>query len=307
MFPQIEKIKDTGKEELIEIDSEYSLVSGLWAKEKGGNGERYTGLQKLDGDGKIIPKQGINLDKDEWQSLCNSVDEIEELLCGKQINKGEKRKNYDGNITMWQWVLQCKGKPDVCVPVCKGWYFSEEEAQGYGERAKKVLAEQLDSDDINIVLITEDQPEPDIVDLMRSCKLELLHAYVSICKKDDCNGCRVGSPSQKNCLKGGGCLDEDFDHISFYIDDAIAYFNVHYHDMIVLFSAVCKEIGISSENAVLLARIANKWIKLEEWIVLMNEPIKAKDQILRSLIKEILKSSDFEKDMKEAREKDFDM
>ena len=244
-FDKVHQAKIDGKSLRLELIGSKHLILEKFAA----NGIWYTGVHDLTPCGTIIPSSGLNFDEEEWNQLMEFQGKINDILNAENSEAhGTKRdvtgKEVTRDVLMyrWKWVMGKKKAIEGEAPL-----FSEEDCR------VDAMIQKPEGDKVNLVIEKVWGLPPPKYLHMHEVFLHLVKKFVREITKAKCSGCQSNSPSQKDHM-GGGCLDEEVDHLRIYCEEALK--KVVKEDLMNLFDNSTKMIGTSSSHSDLYADMA---------------------------------------------------
>ena len=179
---------------------------------------RYSGIHRLNDREEIIPKTGLNLDNYEWVNLMKKVGEINIALYCPKGKKGEKRRVSPNEVQMWSYIYLLNGE-EVKTEEPALSYYSESEVRNAAELNEPHL-KLKDTDDLETKLVSEYTAHPSEFLQMRMALHQIVRGGVSMIRAMKCPACQLSppSPSQKDHMVSGGCMDDNGYNPEQYVD-----------------------------------------------------------------------------------------
>ena len=240
------------------VHGDFHFVSSIWEK----NGVRYSGIHRLNGRGEIISKTGLNMDNYEWVNVMKKVEDINVGLYGPQAKKGEKRRTSPNEVQVWSYIYYLNGE-EVKRKEPMLQFFSEGEARSIGELNYPEMKLKK-TDNLEMKIVSEYTSRPSEYLQMRMVLHQVVKGAVGIARSQKCYACNMDppSPSQKDHMQSGGCMDEN----SF---DAAEYVNVVMgvikpEDLIALYNTICRYLGIFPGPTTVMAQGILAWYPKKE-------------------------------------------
>jgi len=204
------------------VEGDMYLISDIFHVNK----KRYTGIFSIDINNRIDGSTGMNFDHLEWLQLMNIYPKIKQILYSVDDNKSvpvKRKLSYDEtmNFQLYQTKYFVDGEEFQGIKPKE--YYSEEQARIQGMKECPVAG--IDFKDVlgkvELKINPVDKSPPEHYELMQAIYVLLLKKKILALTEENCPGCAINSPSQVDHLEKG-CQDEEFNHVVFYIDSAIA-------------------------------------------------------------------------------------
>ena len=236
------------------VYGDYYFVSSIWSK----NNVRYSGIHCLNDRGEIIPKTGLNLDNYKWVNVMKKVEDINIALYGPQGKKGEKRRASPNEVRMWSYVYLLNGE-EVKTEEPALSYYSESEARNVAELNEPDL-KLKDTDDLETKLVSEYTAHPSEFLQMRMVLHQIVRGGVSLIRAMKCPACQLTppSPSQKDHMVSGGCMDDNGYNPEQYVDVVMSVMKPE--DLVALYNTVCRLLEIYPGQSRMMADGILAWL-----------------------------------------------
>ena len=236
------------------VYGDYYFVSSIWSK----NNVRYSGIHHLNDREEIIPKTGLNLDNYEWVNVMKKVEEINIALYGPQGKKGEKRHVSPNEVQMWSYIYLLNGE-EVKTEEPALSYYSESEARNAAELNEPHL-KLKDTDNLETKLVSEYTVCPSEFLQMRMVLHQIVRGGVSMIRAMKCPACQLSppSPSQKDHMVSGGCMDDNGYDPEQYVDIVMSV--IKPEDLVALYNTICRSLEIYPGQSRMMADGILAWL-----------------------------------------------
>ena len=236
------------------VYGDYYFVSSIWSK----NNVRYSGIHHLNDREEIIPKTGLNLDNYKWVNVMKKVEEINIALYGPQGKKGEKRRVSPNEVQMWSYIYLLNGE-EVKTEEPALSYYSESEARNAAELNEPHL-KLKDTDDLETKLVSEYTARPSEFLQMRMVLHQIVRGGVSMIRAMKCPACQLSppSPSQKDHMVSGGCMDDNGYDPEQYVDVVMSV--IKPEDLVALYNTICRLLEIYPGQSRMMADRILAWL-----------------------------------------------
>ena len=248
------------------LNKDWLLISNNWVDGANADGRRYTGIHSLGANDQILWNKGVNLNEDEWICMVRSVDEINNVMYGKQMSSSGKRRVWSAvGRPMWGWEISDLGLESPL-------YFSHADAMESGLIVLQVEKDKRGNPNLTVTVFEKQCDYPDSVDLMKLCKRELLIKYVKLAKASDCRACSLGEDDHDDAGDchhddAGDCQDPSMDFNKMFVPEGEFFVDSAVLD---LYTRVASLIGMSSYGFDVLNRALLAYIPTECWVDLLN-------------------------------------
>ena len=220
----------------------------------------------------------INLNTEEWKSLCDHMQAISVSLENKKgvkrkqsvkkatgvVQKKSKKKNtcemttnslqvsyieqsmdtcgaYDLQpITQYTWRIVNDKSTEVYM-LSDDWTFLKEKAERKGKEALDMIPDCVPRLVVHIITHTQILPSP--LDLMKMVYTHLVKKHVKQVALEKCYGCVQQLGGQKDHMGSEGCLDEYDNLLTFYMSEVMS--RVTIRTTVDFISLLCTKLGVT--------------------------------------------------------------
>lgn len=260
-FPAVEQAKRGQADVKLNLFGEVYLDSKLW----GENRLRYTGVHTFTPTGQIVANSGVNLSESEWDALVENFHLLKEMLAGKSVNVAAFKRPHDFNETVKMYVANwyLNDKPMSLVTAPRE-YFNQDAALSEARDREPQLGKDYDGKEGEPEIRVDSMfsPPPEDTTVMRVVLSTLLSEKIGALQRKNCQACQVNSPSQFDHCASGGCLDEEYDEVELYFDEAFK--DIQLYEMMNLFDCTRKNLRLKPVLAKQLAKGALAYIPKSE-------------------------------------------
>ena len=186
------------------------------------------------------------------------VEEINIALYGPQGKKGEKRCVSPNEVQMWSYIYLFNGE-EVKTEEPALSYYLESETRSGAELNEPDL-KLKDTDDLETKLVSEYTVRPSEFLQMRMVLHQTVRGGVSMICAMKCPACQLfpPSPSQKDHMVCGGCMDDNGYDPEQYIDVVMSV--IKPEDLVALYNTICRLLEIYPGQTRMMADGILAWL-----------------------------------------------